>query len=189
MRIEVINSETNDWGSYHSEDLDVFVIGGAGGIQPGRMRLILEVAGGEEIGTCTMEVGSGDQYTFVVVPEGVAVAKDGYEPTDANELKPGNLIVVQPIGVCEMKIKRQILFFGFLTALLLSGCSFVRIQNVSDTTVYVNVNVPDSGKAYTRIVGSGQIVDVFSSHGGRYTVTIMPNERLRDFSQKHAATN
>ena len=80
-----------------------------------------------------------------------------------------------------MKIKKQLIFIWFLLVLLISGCSFVRIQNVSDVRVYMSVRVPDSGKSYTRIIRPGQVVDVFSSHGGRYTVTVVPNERYETF--------
>jgi hypothetical protein len=64
---------------------------------------------------------------------------------------------------------------------LLSGCSFVRVQNVSDTNVRVLVNVPDSNAGISRNVRPGSVVDAFSSHGGRYSVTILPNERYREF--------
>jgi len=67
-----------------------------------------------------------------------------------------------------------------LLALLVSGCSFVRIQNISAASVTVSVRVPDSGKAYIRNIRSGELVDVFSSHGGSYTITIIPSEAYKN---------
>jgi hypothetical protein len=78
------------------------------------------------------------------------------------------------------KKKIAALLFLPLVAILLSGCTFIRIQNVSDSPVRVAVIVPDSGGGYTRSIPSGGLVDVFSSHGGRYTVTIVPNEQYRE---------
>jgi hypothetical protein len=76
---------------------------------------------------------------------------------------------------------KSILPIALLSSILfLSGCSFVRIQNVSASSVTVSVNVPDSGAASTRNIQSGGIVDVFSTHGGSYTVSIIPNERYRE---------
>ena len=71
-----------------------------------------------------------------------------------------------------------------VAALVLSGCSFVRIQNVSAASVTVAVTVPDSGKAYTREVASGGIVDVFSGEGGRYTITVIPSESYRSILER-----
>ena len=71
----------------------------------------------------------------------------------------------------------HLILLGIL--ILLSGCSFVRIQNVSSNQITVLVQVPDAGSGYTRNIDSGGIVDVFSSHGGRYTVTLIPSEEYR----------
>jgi hypothetical protein len=80
----------------------------------------------------------------------------------------------------KMKIKRKpIVFIVILLGLLLSSCIFVRIQNVSDTSITVLVTVPDSGSGYTRNIRAGAIVDVFSAHGGPYTVTMLPSERYK----------
>jgi hypothetical protein len=76
--------------------------------------------------------------------------------------------------------KSLVFSFAFL-ALFLSGCSFVRIQNVSDVQVRVLVRVPDSRKGYTRQIPPGYVVDVFTSQGGRYTINTLPNERYREF--------
>jgi hypothetical protein len=80
----------------------------------------------------------------------------------------------------SMSHKKGILTIALLIAVvLLSGCSFVRIQNVSSGQITVSVSVPDLGAASTRNIPSGGIVDVFSSNGGRYIVTMLPSERYR----------
>ena len=66
-----------------------------------------------------------------------------------------------------------------LLMMLLSGCSFIRILNNSDAPITVLVRSPDSGKGYTRNLRPEQVVDVFSSYGGRYTVTVILTERYK----------
>ena len=56
----------------------------------------------------------------------------------------------------------------------------MRIQNVSESQITVSVKVPDSGKSYTRNIGAGNLVDVFSANGGRYSVTMIPSESYRE---------
>ena len=75
--------------------------------------------------------------------------------------------------------RRLILLATMSLALLLASCSFVRIQNVSDANATVLVRVPDSSQGYTRTVRPGAIIDVFSGHGGRYTITMLPDEQYR----------
>ena len=79
-------------------------------------------------------------------------------------------------------IKRPLLLllFAALVPLVLSSCTFIRIQNVSAAQVTLLVHTPDSNKPYTRIVSSGAIVDVFSSYGGRYTIQEIPSEQYKD---------
>ncbi len=76
--------------------------------------------------------------------------------------------------------KSKIIVCGLLLVVLaLSGCSFIRIQNISDARLRVLVRVPDNRKGYTRSIQPGQIVDVFSGQGGRYSVTTLPDEQYR----------
>ena len=77
-----------------------------------------------------------------------------------------------------MKInpKLRLLLYLLLFGLIFSGCSFIRIQNISEVRVRVLIRVPDNSKGYMRSINPGNITDVFSGHGGRYTVTIVPNE-------------
>ncbi|MCP4139691.1 MAG: hypothetical protein GY755_05275 [Chloroflexi bacterium] len=79
------------------------------------------------------------------------------------------------------KFSRATLLFGLMLVFLLSSCSFVRIQNVAVSTATVSVRVPDSGKTYVRTIRSGAIVDVFSSHGGSYTITMIESEEYINF--------
>ncbi len=66
-----------------------------------------------------------------------------------------------------------------LVGLALSGCSVVEVLNLSEVSVRVLVTMPDSSGGHTRLVGSGETAEMFSSHGGAYTVTTLPNEEYR----------
>lgn len=69
---------------------------------------------------------------------------------------------------------------GLIVAcLFLSSCSFVRVQNVSESTITVSVYVPDAHRPYTKTIRSGDIAEFFSGHGGRYTVTTIASERYK----------
>lgn len=76
--------------------------------------------------------------------------------------------------------KTLTLIASLIAVIILSGCSFVQIMNVSDAPITVSVNVPDSGKSSTRNIGPGMVVEVFSANGGRYSVTVIPGERYRE---------
>ncbi len=71
-----------------------------------------------------------------------------------------------------------------LAGMMLSGCTFIRIQNVADNRLRVAVKVPDNTRAYTRTIRPGQIADVFSSHGGRYSVTLLSPEGYEQILQE-----
>lgn len=66
-----------------------------------------------------------------------------------------------------------------LLPLLLSGCTFVRVINLSDLNARVQVYTPDSGSGYTRLVRAAGSVDVFAGHGGGYRVVMLPDEEYR----------
>lgn len=83
------------------------------------------------------------------------------------------------INTHKLRLVLSLLLFG----LIFSGCSFIRIQNVSDAKVRVLVSVPDHRGGYTRTISSGNIVDVFSGHGGRYTVTLLPDADFIRFAE------
>lgn len=72
-------------------------------------------------------------------------------------------------------MKRKFLWLTGLI-MLLGGCTFVQVQNVTELNVRVAVRVPDSSSTYTLMVSPVGIGEVFSSHGGPYSVTILPDE-------------
>ena len=77
------------------------------------------------------------------------------------------------------KYNRFIILFAILCMFALSGCSEIYITNISELNVRVSVNTPDSGSPSTRLVRPASIASVFSSNGGRYTVTVLPDEEYR----------
>lgn len=85
-----------------------------------------------------------------------------------------------PVGTARHLSKTVLRCACIGAAALLAGCSFVAVQNVSEATAVVRVIVPDNGYGYTRKVRSGDMVEVFTGHGGRYTVTVLPDEDYRN---------
>ena len=86
LRIEMTRLDTEDGEPAHfntvrAEPLDR---AGMGGLSPGRY--LLELAGSTLDASCTLQIESGDAYQLVVVPEGTAITRKGYEPTSADEL-------------------------------------------------------------------------------------------------------
>lgn len=80
----------------------------------------------------------------------------------------------------KIKCSRVIVFATLVLALFLSSCTYVNIQNVSGGEATVSVKVPDSNKSYVRTVPSGGSVEIFSSHGGGYTITMIASEVYLD---------
>jgi len=71
--------------SIDSEAIAPFDISGYGGLTSGRYRL--EFSGDStQAASCTFLIGRGDSYQFVVVPEGIAVVREGQAAQDAAEL-------------------------------------------------------------------------------------------------------
>ena len=65
--------------------------------------------------------------------------------------------------------------FIVLLLLALSACSEIQLQNVSEFRVRVLVRTPDNSQGYTRFLGPGTVNSVISGHGGRYSVTTLPD--------------
>ena len=63
----------------------------------------------------------------------------------------------------------------FLTVVL-AGCSVVRVQNASDSSVTVQVSVPDRSGSVTRVIRAGEVSDFISEHGGSYSVGTIPGQ-------------
>ncbi|MBI2846045.1 MAG: hypothetical protein HYX86_05810 [Chloroflexi bacterium] len=56
-------------------------------IFPGRFQLdFAYLSGATAVGTCTLEVVSGDLYQFVAVSEGIAIYREGQEPQSGEDL-------------------------------------------------------------------------------------------------------
>jgi zinc-ribbon domain len=56
-------------------------------IKPGRYSLTFTATvGGDASGTCSLQMGSGDVYQFVVVNEGVVVTSEKYTPTTVEDM-------------------------------------------------------------------------------------------------------
>ncbi len=78
-----LDTDSGSPESFNNVRLEALDIAGFGGIPPGRY--LLEISGGREA-VCNMQIESGDQFNLLVVPEGIAIAKAGYEPESADEL-------------------------------------------------------------------------------------------------------
>lgn len=72
-----------------------------------------------------------------------------------------------------------ILSLALLCAFLVSGCVSIDVQNVSEVDTRVLIRPPDSGRGYTRLVESGGIASTFSTQGGSFSITTLPNEEYR----------
>lgn len=72
-----------------------------------------------------------------------------------------------------------ILLLLLLCALFVGGCVAMEVQNVADVEVRVLIRTPDSGRGYTRLVESGEVAATFSTQGGSFTISTLPNEEYR----------
>lgn len=71
------------------------------------------------------------------------------------------------------------LSFALLWSFLLSACVSIDVQNASEVDTRVLIRPPDSGRGYTRLVESGGVASTFSTQGGGFTITTLPNEEYR----------
>lgn len=85
-----------------------------------------------------------------------------------------------------MSTKRihRIVIFLSLATLALSGCTFIRVQNIADSGLRVRVQTPDGDQASTRYIEGGGIVEVFTAEGGAFTVSTLPDEQYREILEK-----
>ncbi|MBP7963282.1 MAG: hypothetical protein KBG20_14030 [Caldilineaceae bacterium] len=63
--------------------------------------------------------------------------------------------------------------------LLLGGCVNIAVLNITNAESRVLIKTPDNRTGYTKVVGAGESIDTYSSHGGRYTLSTLPNEAYR----------
>ena len=80
-------------------------------------------------------------------------------------------------------MRRYFLALFVLGAFFFTGCTYVQVYNLTERTVTVAIRVPDSANTYTKGIRPAQIDDVFSAHGGRYSVTVLPDEEYRALLQ------
>jgi hypothetical protein len=86
-KILTADPDTGEWSSYLDLTLESFDTGALGSIPPGVYELQLQIPSNiPPGGSCWMEIQSGDQYQIVVVPAGIVITMEGYEPTNPDEL-------------------------------------------------------------------------------------------------------
>lgn len=66
-----------------------------------------------------------------------------------------------------------------LCVLFVGGCVGIDVQNVAEVEVRVLIRTPDSGRGYTRLVNAGEVASTFSTQGGTFTISTLPNEEYR----------
>lgn len=67
-------------------DLKKYEISAFRALDPGRYTIQFSDESGYSLGACTLAIQSGDTYQFFAVPSGIAVIRDGYDPTTGQEL-------------------------------------------------------------------------------------------------------
>ena len=72
-----------------------------------------------------------------------------------------------------------VLSLALLCSFWVSGCVSIDVQNMSEVDTRVLIRPPDSGRGYTRLVEAGGIASTFSTQGGGFTITSLPNEEYR----------
>lgn len=85
-------------------------------------------------------------------------------------------VLVSHLTQRALRSKLLRLILVLLASSLLAGCTFVRVVNNTTSTNTVLISVPDNAWGYTRRVRSGGSTEVFSSHGGRYVVSLLPDK-------------
>ncbi len=82
-----LDTETGSPENFQSLSLESLDIGGIGAIPPGNYELQLSTASGIPAGgSCHLTIQSGDIFHLVVVPEGIAITKEGYDVSYAAEV-------------------------------------------------------------------------------------------------------
>lgn len=82
-----LNTESGEPENFSDLSLEPFEIGGIGAIPPGIYELQVSFSAGiPTVGSCWLEIESGDVFQFVAVPEGIAISKEGENPTNPDEI-------------------------------------------------------------------------------------------------------
>lgn len=98
LRVVYTRLDTEDGvpAEMDSQSLASFDIGGRGGMEPGRYRLDFSATGDQPPPvSCTLHLDRSDTYTFVAVPQGIAVVRKGQSGQSAAEL------AVQSSSLCQ----------------------------------------------------------------------------------------
>ncbi|MCL4834492.1 MAG: hypothetical protein KJZ86_18750 [Caldilineaceae bacterium] len=89
LRVEYTRIDTEDGvpDEIDSQRIESFDIGGRGGLELGRYRLDFSAEGDQPPPlSCSLRVSRNDKYSFVVVPQGIAVALEGYPTQNGAEV-------------------------------------------------------------------------------------------------------
>jgi pSer/pThr/pTyr-binding forkhead associated (FHA) protein len=82
-----LDTESGEPQAVNDEELETLDVSGFGGIEPGSYKLTITIPSGiPSGGDCLFEMVSGDVYQFVVVPQGIAVTRRGFEAQSAADL-------------------------------------------------------------------------------------------------------
>jgi hypothetical protein len=73
------------------------------------------------------------------------------------------------------KYRTRALLLTIPMVLLLSSCVTIDILNLSELRARVMILTPDSASGTTRVIKPGDSTSTFSNHGGRYTITLLPD--------------
>jgi hypothetical protein len=82
-----LTTDSGEPESYLDLSLRPFEVGGLGSISPGAYELQISFSNeGLTGGGCWLEIKSGDVFQLVAVPEGIAIIKEGENPTNPDEI-------------------------------------------------------------------------------------------------------
>ncbi len=82
-----MTTDSGEPESFLDLSLEAFEVGGIGSIPPGSYELKVSFSEGIPIGgSCWLEIESGDVIQLVAVPEGIAISKEGENPTAPDEI-------------------------------------------------------------------------------------------------------
>jgi hypothetical protein len=89
LTVRYIQLETEDGSpdTVETDRIEPFDIDGLGGMVPGPYRLEFTSDGeSPPAASCTLILGRGQKFTFVAVPQGIAVTREGFSATDGADL-------------------------------------------------------------------------------------------------------
>lgn len=82
-----LTTESGEPENFLDVFLEPFEVGGIGAIPPGAYELKVSFSEGIPTGgSCWLKIESGDVFQLVAVPEGIAISKEGENPTTPDEI-------------------------------------------------------------------------------------------------------